>query len=88
MITEIIVANKTTKYKSMRNCLFSVIVRAVIILAKLIVSNIGKKAKSVFQDHASVLWLAVENLGNFSTKMNACNYYWDSTTCIICPTEQ
>lgn len=88
MIIEIIVANKTTKYKSMRNCLCSVIVRAVIILAKLIVSNTLKKVKSVFQDHQSVLWLAVKNLGNFSTKMNTNNCYWDSTTCIICLTEQ
>lgn len=88
MITEVIVATETTKYKSMRNCLFSGIERSVGILTKLTVSNILKKAKSVFQDHQSVLWLAVENLGNFSTKMNICNYYWDSTTCIICPTEQ
>jgi len=88
MIIEITVANKTTKYKSMRNCLFSVIARAVIILTKLIVSNILKKAKSVFQDHQCILWLAVENPGNVSTKINASNNYWNSTTCLICPTKQ
>lgn len=88
MITEIIVANRTTKCKSMRRCLFCVTVRAVIILTKLIVTNIRKKTKSVFQNHQSILGLAVEDLGNFGIRMNTCNLYWDSTTCIICPTEQ
>lgn len=88
MITEITVANRTTKCKSMRHCLFCVTVRAAIILTKLIVTNVRKKTKSVFQDHQSILGLAVENLGNFSIKMNTWNHYWDSITCIICPTEQ
>lgn len=55
MITEMIVTNKITKCKSMRNCLFSVIVSTVIILTKLIVSNVLNKAKFVFQEHWSVL---------------------------------
>lgn len=88
MITEIIFTKRTTKCESMRCCLFCVTVRAVIILTKLFMTNVQKKTKSVFQDHQSILGLVVENLGNFSIRMNACNHYWDSTTCIICPTEQ
>lgn len=84
----IIVAKRTTKCESMRHCLFCVTVRAAIILTKLFVTNVQKKTKSVFQDHQSILGLTVENRGNFSIWMNACNHYWDSTTCIICPTEQ
>lgn len=84
----IIVAKRTTKCESMRRCLFCVTVRAVIILTKLFVTNVQKKTKSVFQDHQSILGLTVENRGNFSIWMNACKHYWDSTTCIICPTEQ
>lgn len=66
MITEIIVAKRTTKCESMRRCLFCVTVRAVIILTKLFVTNVQKKTKSVFQDHQSILGLTVENRGNFS----------------------
>lgn len=72
----------------MRNCLFCVTVRAVIILTKLIVTNVRKKTKAVFQDHQSILGSAVKNVGNFRIRMNTCNHYWDSTTCIICPTEK